>query len=48
LGEVGQRPMIVGRLSKTSSGFILSDFAQATLIDRSLDCLQNPFRSGAA
>jgi hypothetical protein len=40
---------VVGRLSKTSSGFNpVGLFAQAALIARSLDMLTNLFRRGAA
>jgi hypothetical protein len=46
---LGLRPMIVGRLSKTSSGFNpVGLFAQAALIARSPDMLTNLFRRGAA
>jgi hypothetical protein len=52
LGEsasvLGLRPMIVGRLSKTSSGVILSDFWAGHTDSPQPGLLTNLFRRGAA
>ena len=52
LGEsasvLGLRPMIVGRLSKTSSGLILSDFLVGYTDSPQPGLLTNLFRRGAA
>jgi hypothetical protein len=45
---LGLRPMIVGRLSKTSSGFILSDFCAGYTDSPQPGLLTNLFCHGAA